>query len=347
MKKFALLLAVLAVPTIALISCSKNSPTAPSLAPDQGKMMFALDAADNIATGQVTVTKGALTHVLPITITDHSGTVTFAGIQVGHWDILVQLYDEGGAEIYTGTGEAIVTKDETTTVTIRVEHNTGTLIINVEVPGLILWNKLGSDAEVQNSEVGPDGIINGNVIFDEVQFNNGVMNETYSNISFDNCFFNGEKGCVEFWFKTSFDFINGVIPGGRTPSWFYQNGYEYNGNGAFKMITYIEGDLGTKIRIIVGTGENYTAVLSLNNVSWSANEPHHFALTYDNNASFDGNKTLALYIDGQQVDSSSINWDTYDKGTAPFILGNALNTLIDNLKIWNYPKTNFSDRFVE
>ena len=134
MKKFALFLAILAVPAIALISCSKNSPTAPSLAPDQGKMMFALDAADNIATGQVTITKGALTHVLPITITDHSGTVTFAGIQVGHWNILVQLFDADGVEIYTGTGEAIVTKDATTTVTIRVEHNTGTLIINVEVP---------------------------------------------------------------------------------------------------------------------------------------------------------------------------------------------------------------------
>ena len=126
MKKTILLLTILFAPLALLSSCGKNNPTAPNFQPEQGKLMFALEAADNIASGTVTITKGSLTHALPITISNHTGSVSFEGIQVGTWVITVQLYDKDGNEIYTGTGEAVVSKGQTTKVTIRVTETGGT-----------------------------------------------------------------------------------------------------------------------------------------------------------------------------------------------------------------------------
>lgn len=135
MKKVLIVLTLLAVSAIVITNCSKNSPVAPNIQPEQGKLMFALDAADNIASGTVTISKGSLTHALPIRIANHTGSVSFEGIQVGTWSITVQLFDAEGVEIYSGIGEAVVTKNQTTTVTIQVDHNTGNLVIIVEVPG--------------------------------------------------------------------------------------------------------------------------------------------------------------------------------------------------------------------
>ncbi|MCD4813749.1 LamG domain-containing protein [bacterium] len=351
MKRLALLLAVLAVPAVMFISCSQNNPIAPNTAPSQGKMMFALDAADNIATGQVTVTKGALTHVLPITIADHSGSVIFEPIQVGHWDILVQLYDVDGVEIYTGTGEAIVTKDATTTVTIRVEHNTGTLIIQVEVPGLLLWNKLGSVTEVQNSESGPNGTITGSISYDSVQFGNGAINDDrYSYIGYDNSVFDGEKGTIEYWVKPNFAMVNGYAQTAKSNAryWVHQN----PGSSWFLMAVDDQAHSSQFKVIIVGA----SGVLVTPNLNWSSDENVHIALIYDRNAGFDGSKTIAVYQDGVEVGYSTEDWGNYDVGSVPFTVLNGIvgsgalqkaDAYIDNLKIWNYSKTDFSDRFVE
>ncbi len=96
--------------------------------------------------------------------------------------------------------------------------------------------------------------------------------------------------------------------------------------------------------------------INLDNVGWSAGEAHHFAVAYDRQASFAGAKTISIFLDGVEIASSSEDWGSYDKGTGPFVVCNAISgvgiwklsgTYIDNLKIWNYPKTDFSDRFVE
>lgn len=145
-----------------LVGCSKNNPVAPNIQPEQGKLMFALDAADNIASGTVTITKGTITHVLPITITNHTGSVAFEGIQVGTWSITVQLFDAEGLEIYSGSGEAVVIKNQITTVTIQVEHNTGKLVIIVDLPNgggtCEFIAKWGSEGDGDGQFVNPVGI---------------------------------------------------------------------------------------------------------------------------------------------------------------------------------------------
>lgn len=116
-----------------LAGCSKNNPTAPTTAKEQGKMLLALSASDEIASGQVTISKGSWAQTLPIAIANHTGSISFEGVQVGKWNIQVQLFDQTGAEIYSGSGEAMVTRNATTSVTIRVNHHTGNLEIKVEI----------------------------------------------------------------------------------------------------------------------------------------------------------------------------------------------------------------------
>jgi len=124
---------------VMLTGCTKNNPLAPQTDSKQGKMTFAIDIsgtpADNIAMGRVTISKGSLTQAQEVAIANHSGTVTFSDVQAGKWMISIQLFDQDGTEIYSGSGEGIVAKNLTTVVSVQVSQNSGSLQITVEVPG--------------------------------------------------------------------------------------------------------------------------------------------------------------------------------------------------------------------
>ena len=311
-----------------------------------------------------------MTHVLPITITDHSGTVTFAGIQVGHWDILVQLFDEGGVEIYTGTGEAIVTKDATTTVTIRVEHNTGTLIINVEVPGLVLWSKLGSVTEVQNSEIGPDLAVQGGPSFDPCKFDNGVHspnNET-DYVYGDSSLVLVEKGCVEFYWKPPY---GSDITGLENVSTFFHispnepmpGSAPNDSNQLLFMFIPVHSPDHFNFRWSYVTKVDNTQYtvhhLGLDPNAFATDEVIHLAVVWDKNKSIEGQYSLAVYQNGVLLGGTDEDIDVRSSWGFPYlgIAGKGKSDLasawdgckgpVDNIKIWNYPKTNFSDRFME
>lgn len=144
-----------------LISCSNNHPVGPLSQPDNGMIEFALSTTgspeENIASGLVTINKGALAQSENVVIEDHAGTVRFSNIQVGEWAIVVQLFDSAGVEIYSGTGTAVVNKDQNTTVSIKVIGNTGNLKITVDLPQsedlVIYCIGSGSDIMVNTSDL--------------------------------------------------------------------------------------------------------------------------------------------------------------------------------------------------
>ena len=78
----------------------------------------------------------------------------------------------------------------------------------------ILWNKLGSDAEVTGSEIGPDGIIVGDISYLPGMFDDGFKPDPRTGnpnipdnyISFENLNL-GQEGTIEFWFQP--DWVNG------------------------------------------------------------------------------------------------------------------------------------------
>lgn len=136
MKRILALMSALAVSGLLLLvaGCSKNNPAAPNLAPELGQCRFTISAAEDVASGQVVLTKGQQRITLPITITGHSGTVFAESLEVGTWTIDVKLFNSVGDEIYSGQGSALVRKGLTTQVTIKVQPASGSLQITVEVP---------------------------------------------------------------------------------------------------------------------------------------------------------------------------------------------------------------------
>ena len=102
-------------------------------------------------------------------------------------------------------------------------------------------------------------------------------------------------------------------------------------------------------------GWSYERILGAGQVeNW-----HHYALVWNEigiPGVAGGSKKLAVYLDGQL---NSQTWWTWHSAEFPPVIGGVLNLIdthpeitqgsvsIDNLKIYNYAKTDFSDRFVE
>ncbi len=361
-KKFLLLLLVLTLAAGVITNCSKKeelnpvTPITSDSSDNKGKISFRLlAAADEIASGVVTITKGSMTYKKPITIENQEGSVTFEDIQVGKWNILVQLFDADGYEIYTGTGTGIVNKDETTVVKIIVNHNTGNLEIDVEVPlpdGLILWNKLGSQTEVENSVTGPNGIISGTILFQPCMFDNGAYNNTAdSYITFDGSFFTPNCFTFECWFKTDFDVVNGVAQDGKNHTLF---GWYYDRTHNMTFYFKHETDEGLCFNLHNGY-KYYHYFATSSDITFNAGTIHHIALVYDRNGISGGNDIVRMYLDGNLEYNSTTLYPEETNTGGIFYIGVARDVsiaypfsgTIDNIKIYNYAKTDFSDRYTE
>ncbi len=176
-------------------------------------------------------------------------------------------------------------------------------------------------------------------------------------------------GTVEFWFQPDWDTAgkigagNPIIPGifrimrpdGKFLSLFYRGGKGFviminDGNQSLQFVTNISEYRFTKFKTF------------------------HVAIVWDVLRLSGTGATMAMYIDGEQVYGSDITWDAPSEGGASVVLGGevgqrlaatpdnatsivftavgtqpARNTastwgLIENLRIYNYPRTDFSDR---
>ena len=231
---------------------------------------------------------------------------------------------------------------------------------------LVLWNRLGSQAQIQNSEIGLDGTYGGG------DFVDGVFGQAYQvdyddpdyMVTFPREAITPFAGCIEFWARIR-DLPEQIGVAQARPIFFklrhlradslsYLAGFNANdgcGNGG------LVGQVG--IDITTGSGGNgtwtYEQVLGEGQVeAW-----HHYALVWDEATIAgvdDGTRRIALFLDGQL---ESGRWREWDHPEFTDILGGQLQILalyddyeagsvaIDNLKIWNYAKTSFYDRFTE
>jgi len=95
--------------------------------------------------------------------------------------------------------------------------------------GLLFWNRLGSDAEVLNSEVGPGGTRTGGT------FVEGVFGDAFRvayneqiKLEFPKDVIHGPAGCVEFWARL--DSFPGTLSSGENPALvkLYDGSVEYS-----------------------------------------------------------------------------------------------------------------------
>jgi len=232
---------------------------------------------------------------------------------------------------------------------------------------LVLWNKLGSQSEIENSEVGPNGIIYGSGIsFVAGKFGDGFTAGTsttgpnFGSWEVINPNYN-LAGTVEFWWRPARDFDEPssspdeiFVSGLWSDPWIlpFQLMYrwrECNGIGGFDFQVVDES---------LTSHHLYTGKV----VPFQADDWVHVAFVWDMNGLPNHPEVYyGTYVNGQyyplvdcQDPGASINVIMAKPAGAYFSMGyydadwnNRLEGVLDNVIIWNYAKTDFSDRFTE
>ena len=239
--------------------------------------------------------------------------------------------------------------------------------------GLVLWSRLGSAADVTHPTVGPAGI------FGNGSFGPGVFGDAYvvnwdqidpataaSDTSFPSQVVPTRRGAIELWAKlTGFP---AVIPWANAPGFFGYSKDVANPTGPqdyrFRFTLMLNGNDGNFAGGLTawasngnaGTGcfyNDYTYADILGDVgAW-----HHYALVWDVNGVPGAGNIVQIYLDGVPHGTSPPCAGAVAPSTLVSVPGARMylaisqiqqgEVALDNIKIWSYSKTDFSDRFSE
>ncbi len=229
---------------------------------------------------------------------------------------------------------------------------------------LVLWNKLGSESEVLNSEVGPDFGIRPGLLYVPGRFGGALATTgggngggAYLTMSPDD-FYPADKtrGTIEFWIQKRFSkftpFQDGLIgffgrapyaptgEGNRSIAAFWSDGFTGNGGVEF----YIQDS-------------NKTGH-TVNDLGWDdvpVGEWVHLGFVWDLQGIDGTADRLRIYRDGSitGVYSQDISGISAENSVTTFAGHHAYSRFgqpaayFDDLVIWDFAKTDFSDRFIE
>ncbi|HZQ10765.1 MAG TPA: LamG-like jellyroll fold domain-containing protein [Anaerolineae bacterium] len=247
--------------------------------------------------------------------------------------------------------------------------------------GLVLWNKLGSEQEVLNSAFGPNlAFFSGDPDCDVADcleayvanpaFVPGVFGNAltigpgdYGGFGFArvhnvvlrnaNQYINPERGTVEAWFMQTASGVPRLYGDYRVfdGAYGFSPGIVFGTNDIFGTGHFVfEYGLvfgGTFVEVRSLSNDELGYDLTPYNGKWI-----HLAGVWDHNGITGSSDTLRLYVNGEVVATASDNsWGTsvgplvdIGGGNADEIAG---KFAVDNLKLWNIAKTDFSDRFAE
>lgn len=215
---------------------------------------------------------------------------------------------------------------------------------------VMLWNKLGSQSELEASEVGVNAVIkwgSSSIDYNPVMFDNGVR-VNGSGISGSQVLFPmhsvsgerlGEKGAIALWVKPDHSSSYGGIA-----RWLNSRNDHID---TFSVGIYWRG-WEKQMRIEYFINNQYTAV-NVTGMSFAAGDLIHVAAVWDRTGIEGSSDTFRGYLDGEDCGGTSDWWPVLDC-MGDVIIGRcdyAQNATVDNLVIWNYAKTDFSDRFTE
>lgn len=227
----------------------------------------------------------------------------------------------------------------------------GPLLVTLE-EGLVLWNKLGSVEEVENSEVGPNGSIFGSVSFDVGRYDNGVVPNIgwfESGVDFPGTVFDPEQGTLEFWMNTYYQ----PVPYEYGVYGFMNNVYFESFGQPFNFLWHNPEATTLQLYFLFGPREEHEIQIFYNDFYPKVNQPVHLAVVWDRMGIEGSEQTLRIYINGEVVAySQESNWGT--DNSSSFRIANGWDSdyeenrfSMDNLKVYNYAKTDFSDRDTE
>lgn len=266
-------------------------------------------------------------------------------------DVLAQGTDAGGVKIEnlaepTSDMDA-ATKAYVDELEARVASFEYAMLGNSN--GMVLWNKLGSPFEVENSSVGPDGIIIG-----AVNFNNDVMygkgatpngKGDENGIDFPTTVADPERGTVEMWAE----FYEPPVPGQ-----YGVYGFVNSAHWTHNVVAFYWHNADSKFEMTLGFNGTVRGV-SMTGFSPPLNEPVHLAFVWDRGGIDGSGDYMRVYVDGNVIATNTIenDWGT-DNSSGNFRVGAPWDSnystdrySLDNIKVWDHAKTNFGDRTMD
>jgi hypothetical protein len=223
--------------------------------------------------------------------------------------------------------------------------------------GLLFWNKMGSDAEIGESMKGPGGTRRGGRFVPGIDGNAAEAGcEEGGFIEFKDVPVKRSEGCIELWAKFSNPpfslgaganpFLFRLVAGGVNFDIAFTGNNGNSGAGLSGVVDCLAvaatGPMGewTYDRAIGGS---------------SVQQWHHFALVWSLQGLpgvSDGMQRVVVLVDGKpnstqwmMVDSTKATADEIS-GPLTLMLNQHMNrgaVAFDEVRIWNYPKTDFSD----
>jgi hypothetical protein len=233
--------------------------------------------------------------------------------------------------------------------------------------GLLLWNKLGSLYEVTHSVVGPNGVIVGDIAYLPCRYGDGFRplprtgdhNSPNNFIDFAGLGL-GPRGCIEFWFLPDWS------------DWHTGHGVDIFYYGVIEQPQNLLLALGYNdwqgLLNVTAIEQNFARFVEKDYVpgsisGWSTTTPFHVAFVWDGTQPTSADK-LRFFLNGVEPtpyreylgNPSFTTWPPMAvlRMASRLVSGDwnrhhweGADGVIDNLKVWSYPKTDFSDRFTE
>jgi hypothetical protein len=257
------------------------------------------------------------------------------------------------------------------TLSIKAMDSDGSVIVNpsdVEItvnatPRLLLWNKMGSDFEVANSEIGSAFAQVGTVGYSDAKFDKGHNDNgsaaNYLEFGDPNVITKRDAWTIEFWAKydQGLTVTNGVPQEWSQPHILTSSDNGTHGTGEVIGFLHRSPPSFTYFQISDGINAIWTNNTTCN---IATNDLVHWALVYDVNGIDGSADKIRLYYynetSGQAtMNSASGTFNGFTKDWFNIRFGRAIgqsdnwrpHMTIDNIKVYNYAKTNFEDRFIE
>lgn len=271
-----------------------------------------------------------------------------------------------------------VADQQTTTVTFRftagdevVEFGFGHLVVGIDVDdqpmgtagsgaggagtggtpaGLVLYSTLDSPVAIQTPEVGPAGVLLSG------EFVQGRRGRAYSTSGseqavFPAVSFPGPRGTIEFWGKLEGYAAAEVIPWGNSP--YFIAGFGLNGNDGTSgggLVVNWPATWGSKHAVT----HCFTTQVTYGSILGDPQAWHHYAFAWDERGIAGSAYHVQMYLDGNPVGSPIVCGSNYDPTNFAAFVGDltvvhnqnpsaARSVAVDELKLWNFAKSDFSD----
>ncbi len=259
---------------------------------------------------------------------------------------------------------------------------TFTLLVFLYIPAnlyanqgnVVLWNKLGSEEEILTSEIGSDGDISPAIGFTPIEHGDGVaLKSGVPQVKFDRPFGTSfpDAGTIEFWW------VPGRDENSSTGSHFDEReavvitSDAKRSNNFPEMGIYLmshSGNYGDRTRVAMVLGDQDRIIIEYD-FDFLAGDKIHVAVTWDKTLGASPLKTYFNGVEGTviadlstnpelvigaiqtEIQDSNYSYDLelFKRSKRPDGAHNEFDTeaYVDNLVVWNYAKTDFSDRFEE